>query len=239
MQPAVVVDPYRLRNRLVRLSLCLEVAVEEVLPLENAVEPLGHCVLVAVKFLGHARLPSERVQKLAVCVRRVLAPPVGMRHDALRLPNRLRGHPERFQGPVRLERVAYRPADDLVSAGNATSWGEEMTIKYEDDEITKITDVSTVEYADSAAAKAGIENFKNYYASLLAKAELTNDPFDSRYARVDGTLTITYTGQGTRLNAQNAVIFSLPVEDDELKADLESVQDSFKERGFSCQEKDD
>ena len=132
-----------------------------------------------------------------------------------------------------------RSPEDLVSAGGATVWDEEMTIKYEDDDITKITDVSTVEYPDSATAKAGIENFKNYYASLLSSAGLTSDPFDSRYARVDGTLTITYTGLGERLNAQNAVIFNLPVEDDELKSDPESVKAYFTEKNYTCQEKDD
>lgn len=132
-----------------------------------------------------------------------------------------------------------RSAEDLLSAGGATAWDEEMTIKYEDDEITKITDVSTVEYPDAATAKAGIDNFKNYYASLLDSAGLKSDPFDSRYARVDGTLTVTYTGPGERLNAQDAVIFSLPVEDDELKSDPESVNAYFTKDGFTCQEKED
>lgn len=135
--------------------------------------------------------------------------------------------------------TASHTGSDLATAGNANTWDEEIVIKYEDDEITKITDVSTVEYADAATAKSGIETFKNYYAKLLEDASLRSDPFDSRYARVDGTLTVTYTGLGERLNAQNAVIFNLPVEDEELQQDTESVNAHYTQAGFTCQEKED
>ena len=59
-------------------GLCpgLEAPVEEVFPLEDAVEPFRHRVLVAVQLLGHARLPAERFQQLPVGVRGVLASPV-------------------------------------------------------------------------------------------------------------------------------------------------------------------
>ena len=61
------VGPDRLLDRLAGLGPCLEVPVEEILALEDAVEPLRLAVLVAVQLLGHARPPSEVVQQRTVC----------------------------------------------------------------------------------------------------------------------------------------------------------------------------
>ena len=129
--------------------------------------------------------------------------------------------------------------DDLEIAGaGATSWNEEVTINYEDDDIQKITDISTVAYDSKENASAGINIFKDYYATLLEGAGLQSDPFDSRYARTDSTLVITYTGTGSRIDGTNAVIFDLPVDEDgELDAGVDNTKDAYKKRGFSCVEK--
>ena len=66
VQSARVVDPYRLFDGLARLHLRLEVRVGEILVLEDPVQALSHCVLVAVQLLGHAGLPAELLERLAI-----------------------------------------------------------------------------------------------------------------------------------------------------------------------------
>lgn len=81
VQPARVVDPYRLFYGPGRLLLRLEVRVEEILVLENPVQPFRHHVLVAVQLLGHARQPAEGGEHFKVLARSVLAPLVRVSHD--------------------------------------------------------------------------------------------------------------------------------------------------------------
>ena len=114
MQSARVVDPYRLFDGLARLHLRLEVRVGEILVLEDPVQALSHRVLVAVQLLGHAGLPAELLERLAIGARSVLAAAIRVRHGLCAGLQRAARHRQGLQRTLGLERLPDCPTDDVM-----------------------------------------------------------------------------------------------------------------------------
>ena len=127
-------------------------------------------------------------------------------------------------------------AEELSTAGSATSWSSAITVKYEDDTMTEYSEVSTIIYGNKDDASFALNNiFKTNYNSAVAAAGYSEDPFDSYYRRVDNTLTITHTASSSVITTKNAAIINIPVDDDGLDTSESSVQKNFEKLNYVCE----
>ena len=108
----MVVEPHGLLERRLGLRFRLEGAIHFVLLLQNAVDPLGQGVLVAVHHLGHADRQATGLQPVDILVATVLTAPIRMVDGQLarrQVPQRL---VQRLEAAHSLQRIADVGADN-------------------------------------------------------------------------------------------------------------------------------
>ena len=115
VHPLPVVDFDGTGDGLESLVLVLELDIEVVLVLEDAIDAFGNRVLVTVKLFCHAREHSECLQPRQELATRILASAVGVVYDDNSFRDNPAGHLQSFHRSGMTEIVGKKPAYDVLA----------------------------------------------------------------------------------------------------------------------------
>lgn len=126
--------------------------------------------------------------------------------------------------------------------GEAVSGRKDVIAMYSDDELSSIGSTMVLNYASADAANTGRDLARNTYAAKYESAynngstteNAVADPFISNYEVIGDTLTVTHQADAADINATNAKVLDLFVIRGEVVTDIDTIQDSYEEDGFTC-----
>ncbi|MBR2589072.1 hypothetical protein IKE84_01905 [Candidatus Saccharibacteria bacterium] len=124
--------------------------------------------------------------------------------------------------------------NSFVNYGAVVNGKEDIVAMYSDGELDSLGINMALNYENEDAAKSGATAAKKFYESTFAANNLTTDPFVSSYDTNGNTLTVTHQADGADIDSTNAKVLGLFVLRGEPITDIETLQDSYEEDGFTC-----
>ena len=125
--------------------------------------------------------------------------------------------------------------------GEVVSGREDAIAMYSDDELSSIGSTMVLNYASADAANTGRDLARSAYSAKYESAYnngsatgAATDPFISNYEVMGDTLTVTHQADAADINATNAKVLDLFVVRGEVVTDIDTIQDSYEEDGFTC-----
>ena len=124
--------------------------------------------------------------------------------------------------------------NSFINYGAVVNGKEDVVAMYSDGELDSLGINMALNYENEDAAKSGATAAKKFYESTFAANNLTTDPFVSSYDTNGNTLTVTHQADGADIDNTNAKVLGLFVLRGEPITDIETLQDSYEEDGFTC-----
>ncbi len=106
---------------------------------------------------------------------------------------------------------------------------------YNNNALTEMSDTTHYTFENADVAKEKIEVLKTNYQNLYTGISLTQDPFESNFNISDAAVTVTHTANADQLNAKNAPIVGLKLDNSgAVTTDQTELKDLFEKSGYIC-----
>lgn len=118
--------------------------------------------------------------------------------------------------------------------GSVMNGTKSVVAMYSNDVLGSLGTTMTLNYGSAESANDGMGLARQEYANKYAAANLNVDPFTSTYDVAGTTLTVTHQADGEKIDNLNAKVMDLFVLRGEVITDIDTLQDSYEEDGFTC-----